>query len=135
MYVNCTVKFLCSLVSYSYFKRAEKGYCSEKRSLYMTATLLLPVFSHLGNFYNKQYSSIHFIAVFVHGTLKCTFCAENNSFCTWHSQVYILCCMWHCTWDSQAYICAVSSSIPNLWYNNPSTYSGTLVYSCKRQSH
>ena len=34
------------------------------------------------------------MAIFVHHILKCTFCAQNDSFCTSHSQTYIFSSKW-----------------------------------------
>ena len=45
-----------------------------------------------------------YITVFVHGTLKCTFCAENGSFCTSYSQAYILCCIRYIALSSARFV-------------------------------
>ena len=44
------------------------------------------------------------VTVFVHGTLKCTFCAENGSFSTSYSQAYILCCIRYIALSSARFV-------------------------------
>ena len=41
--------------------------------------------------------------VFVHRILRHTFRLENGSFCTWHSQEYILCCIWQFLYSPTAH--------------------------------
>ena len=42
--------------------------------------------------------------------MKCTFCAAYDSFCTWNSQAYILCCIMvvsvHSTFKHTSIFCA-----------------------------